>query len=125
MTDQLAKHGFECIGVDTSAGNVWASVTHLPFRDGAFECVILIEVVEHISPMAYGEILRTCKHKILLTTPHPWSEPLTNALLAARLIEPRRTPHLNLVKVAALPLGRLARKGSVLFLDQWAVFDVS
>jgi ubiquinone/menaquinone biosynthesis C-methylase UbiE len=55
-------------------GLLQADLSHLPFRDGTFEYVIAVEVLEHL-PKSLGrkmvnELLRCCHKKVVLTTPN-------------------------------------------------------
>jgi ubiquinone/menaquinone biosynthesis C-methylase UbiE len=86
----LAAHSGNVVGVDFSEGMlrqaqarishdfratiVRADLTALPFRDGAFECVLCSEVLEHIPSWekAVSEIFRILKigGEVIITTPN-------------------------------------------------------
>jgi SAM-dependent methyltransferase len=54
---------------------VVASVYALPFRDGAFDCVVATEVLEHLDSPGEGliELMRVARHAVVVTVPHePW-----------------------------------------------------
>jgi 2-polyprenyl-3-methyl-5-hydroxy-6-metoxy-1,4-benzoquinol methylase len=54
---------------------VVASVYELPFRDGAFDCVVATEVLEHLDTPGGGltELMRVARHAVVVTVPHePW-----------------------------------------------------
>jgi len=50
---------------------VWADLHNLPFRDKAFDCCVLSEVLEHVaSPeRALSEAIRVCKERVVITIP--------------------------------------------------------
>lgn len=51
------------------------AVTELPFEDGAFDCVLCAEVVEHVPfaslPRALAELCRVTRRYCVLTIPYP------------------------------------------------------
>lgn len=77
----LRARGFQAVGVDLfkpcgCAHSIIASIAALPFYDEAFDAVICLEVIEHISrierPRAYAGLLRVLKPGgwVIIATPN-------------------------------------------------------
>jgi ubiquinone/menaquinone biosynthesis C-methylase UbiE len=53
---------------------VKADIRHLPFRDGSFDFILAIEVIEHLEKIDgtkfLNELERVCKKKLVLSTPN-------------------------------------------------------
>jgi len=63
---------------------VRGEVSYLPFRDKAFDCVLAVEVIEHL-PKDQGkkmlsELERCCRGKIILTTPNGFKQQTNNEM---------------------------------------------
>ena len=66
----------------------------LPFDADRFEAVVMLAVLEHLSPAAAGKITLEA-HRVLkpdglfiLTTPAPWADRLLRVMAALRLVSP-------------------------------------
>lgn len=78
----LNKNGRSCIGCDINLGYLREAVTNglpvanvdssLPFPDGAFETVLIFEVLEHVADMekVLGEAFRVARKNVLITVPN-------------------------------------------------------
>src|SRR6056297_1277222 len=66
----------------------------LPFRDGFFDVITLLAVIEHINPVKVSslmmEIRRVLKNKgaLILTTPAAWSDSLLRLMAKLKLVSP-------------------------------------
>lgn len=80
--DRLCRLGKECIGIDTNAEAIAAgralgrplevaSAYELPFDDGSFDSVILVETLEHLPEpeRALAEAARVARSTLVLTVP--------------------------------------------------------
>ena len=80
LTRYLGSEGYDCVGVDIHLEDnesfYRGSAEKIPFSDKYFDCVIMIEVIEHITPSCYKEINRILKDngKIILSTILPESD---------------------------------------------------
>ena len=67
LTKLLCSEGFDCVGVDTQLKDnppfFQGTADKIPFPDKHFDCLIMMEVIEHISPSCYKEIDRVLKDK--------------------------------------------------------------
>lgn len=128
FTQSLNERGYDCVGVDIGVEDKHpfyrGSAECIPFSDGYFDCVIMIEVIEHINPSCYKEINRVLKDggKIILSTPVPEFDLIGHLLSKLKLTDPFVTPHINLVHVEELPW-KLITKSSILQVDQFGVFE--
>jgi len=128
LTKFLNSKGFDCVGVDIDQKNeppfYKGTAEKIPFRDKLFDCIIMIEVIEHISPKCYNEINRVLKDggKIILSTILPKSDPIVNLMSRLKMVDPYVTPHINLVHIEKLPW-KMIEKSSILLLDQFGVFE--
>lgn len=68
--------GCEVIGIDTEPkgeGVMKATVTHLPFKDKAFNYVVAMEILEHLDNeelgMAMDEIVRVARDAVIISVP--------------------------------------------------------
>lgn len=128
MTKSLNSRNFDCIGVDIHLENnhpfYKGTADEIPFPDNSFDCIIMIEVIEHIKPSCYNEINRVLKDNgiIILSTLLPKSDPFVHFLSKIKIVDPYVTPHINLVKIETLPW-KLIEKSSILLLDQFGVFQ--
>tara|TARA_B110001454_G_scaffold44545_1_gene43573 strand:+ start:355 stop:915 length:561 start_codon:yes stop_codon:yes gene_type:complete len=127
LTKSLKSFQFDCIGVDTTVENNdlfhKGTADNIPFPDNFFDCLIMIEVIEHIKPSCYSEINRVLKKNgiIILSTILPKSDKLVHFLSKIGLVDPYVTPHINLVCIDTLPWNMI-EKSSILLLDQFGVF---
>jgi len=127
LTKFLNSSGFDCVGVDIHQKNeppfYKGTADKIPFRDKVFDCVIMIEVIEHFSPTCYNEINRVLKDegKIILSTILPESDWFVKIFSKLHLVDPYVTPHINLVHIKNLPW-KLLHESRILFLDQFGVF---
>ena len=71
---------------------------NIPFDDRSFDCVLCLDVLEHLENIhhVFDELCRVTKHHLVLSLPNPW------ACLYAALIRP--TPDGNPMKFYGLPL---------------------
>lgn len=128
LTDYLNSARYDCVGVDIHQKDKHpfykGSAEKIPFPDHHFDCLIMIEVIEHISPSCYTEINRVLKDKgrIILSTILPKSDPLLHLMSKFRMVDPYVTPHINLVHIENLPW-KLISKSNILLLDQFGVFE--
>jgi ubiquinone/menaquinone biosynthesis C-methylase UbiE len=128
FTRYLNSNGYDCVGVDTELENnhpfYRGTADNIPFPDESFDCIIMIEVIEHIDPSCYGEINRVLKYggKIILSTILPESDKLVHLASKLKLAGPYVTPHINLVHIESLPW-KLIYKSRILFVDQFGVFE--
>jgi SAM-dependent methyltransferase len=55
--------------VDLEAGGI-------PFSDGAYDCVICLDVLEHLENIheTLDELCRVSKHYVIISLPNPWAE---------------------------------------------------
>ncbi len=129
ITKSLNSRNFDCVGVDTYLENnhpfYKGTADEIPFPDNSFDCLIMIEVIEHIKPSCYSEINRVLKNNgiIILSTILPKSDPFIHFLSKIKVVDPYVTPHINLVKIETLPW-KLINKSSILLLDQFGVFQI-
>lgn len=129
MTQTLNSLQYNCVGVDIHVENIppfyKGTADKIPFPDNSFDCLIMIEVIEHIKPSCYSEINRVLKNNgiIILSTLLPKSDPFVHFLSKIKIVDPYVTPHINLVKIETLPW-KLIEKSSILLLDQFGVFRV-
>lgn len=128
LTKHLNENGYDCIGVDTNVKNehpfYQSTAEKIVFPDESFDCIIMIEVIEHISPSCYKEINRVLKPdgKIILSTPVPEFDRLIGRLLEKlKLTDSLITPHINLVHLDELPW-KLVARSSILLIDQFGIF---
>ncbi len=127
LTKSLNSLQFDCVGVDTNIeeNKIFHKGTadNIPFPDNSFDCLIMIEVIEHIQPSCYSEINRVLKKNgiIILSTILPKSDKFIHFLSKLGLVDPYITPHINLVCIETLPW-TIVEKSSILFLDQFGVF---
>jgi ubiquinone/menaquinone biosynthesis C-methylase UbiE len=130
MTNSLNSRNFDCVGVDIHLENnhpfYKGTADEIPFPDNSFDCLIMIEVIEHIKPSCYAEINRVLKNNgiIILSTLLPKSDPFVHFLSKIKIVDPYVTPHINLVKIETLPW-TLINKSSILLLDQFGVFRIT
>lgn len=130
LTNRLNSLDFNCIGVDTDVKNntkfYKGTADKIPFSDKFFDCIIMIEVIEHIEPTCYDEINRILKDDglIILSTILPKSDKLVHFLSKIGVVAPYVTPHINLVKIETLPW-LLIKKSTILVIDQFGVFKKS
>ena len=78
----LMKGGLRCVGCDINFEYLQRAAVEglpvvnvdsvLPFRDGAFDSVLLFEVIEHVSNVeaVLGEAFRVARKNVLITTPN-------------------------------------------------------
>src|SRR5206468_2659908 len=78
----LMKSGLRCVGCDINFEYLQKAAVQglpvvnvdsaLPFRDGAFDSVLLFEVIEHVSNVeaVLGEAFRVARKNVLITTPN-------------------------------------------------------
>jgi len=128
LTNHLIEQEFDCVGLDINIepndtfynGNV----NNLPFSDNHFDCIIMIEVIEHISPSHYSEINRILKDKglIILSTILPESNSFVHLMEKLGIVNKYVTPHVNLVHIEKLPW-KLIESSKILLLDQFGVFE--
>jgi len=131
LTKYLRSKGYDSLGVDshfTDNPPFYRGIaSKIPFDDGHFDCIIMIEVIEHIEPSScYDEINRVLKKngKIILTTILPESDHFVHLMSKLRIADPYVTPHINLVHIEDLPW-KLITKSNILLLDQFGVFEKS
>lgn len=128
LTKHLNKQGFRCIGLDTydkrDSDYVRGTAYRIPFPDNFFDCVIGIEVIEHLEPRAYREIKRVLKKngKFIVTTPKPKFDFIVSILQRFRLVVDSRSPHINLVNLEDLPF-KMLKKKTILLIDQYGVLQ--
>lgn len=129
LTKFLRSKGYDCVGVDTHLTSEHpfyrGTASNIPFDSEYFDCVIMIEVIEHIEPSScYDEINRVLKikGKIILTTILPESDPIVHFFSKLRIADPYITPHINLVHIEDLPW-KLITKSNILLMDQFGVFE--
>jgi len=128
LTNNLNSAGYDCVGMDIHQKNehpfYQGSAEKITFPNCHFDCLIMIEVIEHISPSCYSEINRILKDKgkIILSTILPESDPLVHLMSKLGIVDPYVTPHINLVHIEKLPW-RLISKSRILLLDQFGVFE--
>jgi len=127
LTKNLNALQYNCLGVDTNVetNKIFHKGTadDIPFPDKFFDCLIMIEVIEHIEPSCYKEINRVLKDDgiIILSTILPKSDKFIHFLSKIGLVDPYVTPHINLVKIETLPW-KMIEKSNILLLDQFGVF---
>ena len=67
LTKSLNSLQFDCVGVDRNVEHselfYKGTADSIPFPDNYFDCLIMIEVIEHIKPSCYTEIDRVLKKK--------------------------------------------------------------
>ena len=91
----LLKKGYDAYGVDLFPAKTWESphrerfsvgdIRHLPYRDGEFDTVLLMEVLEHVpdAGAVLREIHRVSRKNLILSIPDAQIDPLfTEAGLA-------------------------------------------
>jgi SAM-dependent methyltransferase len=93
--DLLLQKGYDAYGVDLSPAKNWegphrerfsvGDISHLPYRDGEFDTVLLLEVLEHVpdADAVLREIHRISRKNLILSVPDAQLDPLfTEAGLA-------------------------------------------
>jgi len=130
LTNYLVEQKFDCVGLDINQETrnrfYKGNANNIPFPDNSFNCIIMIEVIEHISPSCYLEINRVLKDKglFILTTISPKSESFIRLMAKLRIVNSYVTPHINLIyNIEKLPFGKLIESSKILLLDQFAVFE--
>jgi 2-polyprenyl-3-methyl-5-hydroxy-6-metoxy-1,4-benzoquinol methylase len=122
----LTKEGLECFGCDvnleylrkaTASGVPVAKVdSALPFRDAAFDTVVLFEVLEHVADpgSVLGEAFRVAKKNVLVTVPNSENieQMKTNDVTYAHMLS---SDHLHFFEPASLDalLRRYAKDVSI------------
>ena len=131
LTKHLLSKGYDCIGVDKNITNNTylrcEDISELSFPDNTFDCIIMIEVIEHIEPSNYSEIERVIKPKgkIILTTPLPQFNWLVELLANLGFVNSLKTAHINLVHLSDLPKRwQLIKETRIFMIDQYGVFQV-
>lgn len=132
LTNYLVAKGCDCIGVDkTVENNTYfraEDASSLSFSDNTFDCIIMIEVIEHIDPSTYNEIERVLRPngKIILTTPLPTFNWLVELLAKMRVVNSLKTEHINLVRLNDLAKRwKLIKQSRIFLIDQYGVFQMS
>jgi len=129
LTDCLNKNHFDAIGVDinssyTLSNFIKADASKLSFKDNSFDCIIMVEVVEHLNTSkVYSEIRRILKPegKLIVTTPHPKFEWFIELLKKLRLVKYHDFPHTNPTYLEDLPF-RLITKSRMFLIDQMGIY---
>ena len=95
------------------------------FADESFDCIILLETLEHLSPRVYAEIKRIAKDRgeLILTTPKKRWNWLIELLSTRGLADPLVTPHINLVGPWDIPF-ELETFGSFMFLEWYGIYRI-
>ncbi|MBU4268220.1 MAG: class I SAM-dependent methyltransferase [Acidobacteria bacterium] len=86
--DFLLPRGYDAYGVDLFPAKTWqgpnrerfsvGDIRHLPYRDGEFDTVLLMEVLEHVpdAEAALREIHRVSRKNLILSVPDAQIDPL-------------------------------------------------
>ncbi len=88
--------GQNCIGVDKAGKpDLFIDLEYgLPFKDCSFECVVCLDVLEHIERvhLLFDELLRVSKDYVIVSLPNNWASVLCALLrvLTGRGIDNRR-----------------------------------
>ncbi len=125
LTKYLRKLNYNVVGIDKSLDakypyTIECDANNLPFDDNSFDCVLMVEVVEHINPKtAYSEIRRVLKPngKIIVTTPNPKFEWFIELLKKLRIVKYHGSPHINTIYLDELPF-ELITKFNMFLIDQ-------
>ena len=133
FVDFLRKKGYNCFGCDINLRGrkpnkffKKGSAYKMPFKDNSFDCIVSMEVLEHVDTSSYKEIKRVLKKggKLIVTTPYPWSEfflQIMRRLKLIRWVTAEESQHINPIKVDKMPF-KLKRKETILIFDQYAVY---
>ncbi len=130
LVNVLRNSGFNIVGVDLNlpAGSETSyllrrSAYETGFDDDMFDCVICLEVIEHLEPKVYSEIKRILKKggKLIITTPKRRWNWLIELLSSLRLSDPLVTHHINLVDPDEIPLDLVKHSRFMLF-EWWGIY---
>ena len=132
LVEALREEGYNAIGLDPNLPDsssksylLKRSAYETGFADESFDCIILLETIDHLEPRVYSEIRRVSKDgaKFLITTPKKrwnWAIELLSSLGFA---DPLVTPQINIVGPDDIPF-QLEKAGSFIWLEWYGIYRI-
>ncbi|MBS7622845.1 methyltransferase domain-containing protein [Candidatus Bathyarchaeota archaeon] len=133
LVEALRRMGFNIIGIDPNLPPLECYPSYLlkrnayetGFPDDSFDCIVLLETIEHLEPRVYVEIRRIIRDrgKLIITTHKKRWNWLIETLSLMRLADSLGTPHINLVEPSQIPF-QLQESGSFMYLEWYGIYKV-